>query len=76
MMQNISMEREYCVKLCGCSRNVETKATSMVSAINVAAGLKKNPRITKIPPANSDNAAMRPQIFGMKLIPTLAIACP
>ena len=75
-MQNISMEREYCVKCWGCSRKVETKATTMVNAIKVAAGLKRNPKTIRIPPANSDSAARRPQILGMKLMPRLAIACP
>ena len=75
-MQNISIAREYWAKLWGCSRNVETKAISIVKAIRAAAGLKRKPRISKNPPANSDSAAKRPQILGMKLIPTLAIAWP
>src|SRR5271157_2899611 len=32
MIQNISVAREYCVKLWGCSRKVDTAATSIVSA--------------------------------------------
>ncbi|HYY26505.1 MAG TPA: hypothetical protein VE860_01080, partial [Chthoniobacterales bacterium] len=38
MMQNISIAREYWLKLCGYSRNVEAKATTIVKAINAAAG--------------------------------------
>lgn len=75
-MQNISIAREYWAKLCGCSRKVDTNATSIVSAISIAAGLKRNPIIKRNPPPNSDNAAISPQILGMKVIPRLAIAWP
>ena len=74
MVQNISIAREYWMKLCGYSRKVEANATTIVNAINAAAGLNRNPTMINIPPTNSAKAASNPQIFGIKRIPMLAIA--
>ena len=47
----------------GCSRKVETKATSMVNAIKVAAGLKRNPTRSEFPGELGQRSEKSPDVW-------------